>query len=95
MYLNDVDEGGETVFPHSKERLVTEIERTGMKECSDGLAVPPVKLTASLFYAQTPDQELDPLSLHGGCPPIRGIKFGANSFAWNADADESSDAWGF
>ncbi|CAK4677361.1 hypothetical protein AeMF1_005634 [Aphanomyces euteiches] len=95
LYLNDVDEGGETVFPHSKERLVTNIAREGMDECSEGLAVPPTKLHASLFYAQTPDNELDPMSLHGGCPPAKGVKFGANSFTWNADADEGSDAWGF
>ncbi|KAF0702533.1 hypothetical protein AaE_015863 [Aphanomyces astaci] len=95
LYLNDVDEGGETVFPYSKERLVTGIERQGMDECSEGLAVPPIKLHASLFYAQTPQNDLDPLSLHGGCPPSKGVKFGANSFTWNADADEGTNAWGF
>ncbi|ETK87785.1 hypothetical protein F441_07973 [Phytophthora nicotianae CJ01A1] len=94
LYLNDCPEGGETIFPYSKERLVTGIEREGMTECSDGLAVPPVKLTASLFYAQTPMNDLDPSSLHGGCPPAKGIKFGANSFMWNADADEGANAWG-
>ncbi|KAG7387525.1 hypothetical protein PHYPSEUDO_014047 [Phytophthora pseudosyringae] len=94
LYLNDCPEGGETAFPYSKERLVTGIEREGMAECSDGLAVPPVKLTASLFYSQTPMNDLDPASLHGGCPPARGVKFGANSFMWNADADEGANAWG-
>ncbi|EGZ16099.1 hypothetical protein PHYSODRAFT_507752 [Phytophthora sojae] len=74
LYLNDCPEGGETVFPYSKERLVTGIEREGMDECSEGLAVPPVKLTASLFYSQTPMNDLDPSSLHGGCPPAKGIK---------------------
>ncbi|EEY57644.1 uncharacterized protein PITG_00206 [Phytophthora infestans T30-4] len=74
LYLNDCPEGGETIFPYSNERLVTGIEREGMDECSDGLAVPPVKLTASLFYAQTPMNGLDPSSLHGGCPPAKGIK---------------------
>ncbi|KAG3032866.1 hypothetical protein PC128_g1205 [Phytophthora cactorum] len=94
LYLNDCPEGGETIFPYSKEHLVTGIEREGMAECSDGLAVPPVKLTASLFYAQTPMNDLDPTSLHGGCPPAKGTKFGANSFMWNADADEAANAWG-
>ncbi|KAJ8566350.1 hypothetical protein ON010_g6776 [Phytophthora cinnamomi] len=92
LYLNDCPEGGETVFPYSKERLVTGIEREGMGECSEGLAVPPVKLTASLFYSQTPMNDLDPSSLHGGCPPAKGIKYGANSFMWNADADEGANA---
>ena len=74
LYLNDVEEGGETVFPLSSERLVTDIERTGMEECSEGLAVPPLKLHAALFYAQTGDNELDRMSLHGGCPPAKGVK---------------------
>lgn len=74
LYLNDCPEGGETVFPYSKERIVTGIEREGMKECSEGLAVPPTKLTASMFYSQTPDNRPDPASLHGGCPPAEGVK---------------------
>ncbi|TMW56597.1 hypothetical protein Poli38472_006607 [Pythium oligandrum] len=94
LYLNECLEGGETVFPYSKERLVTNIEREGMAECSEGLAVPPVKLTAAMFYAQSPENFPDPASLHGGCPPARGIKYGSNSFAWNADADEGANAWG-
>ncbi|KAL4164824.1 hypothetical protein KRP22_003565 [Phytophthora ramorum] len=94
LYLNDCPEGGETVFPYSKERVVTGIEREGMDECSEGLAVPPVKLTASFFYSQTPMNGLDPASLHGGCPPAKGLKYGANSFMWNADADEGANIWG-
>ena len=74
LYLNDCPEGGETVFPYSKERLVTGINRDGMAECSDGLAVPPTKLRASMFYSQTPENDVDPSSLHGGCPPAKGIK---------------------
>ncbi|RLN64955.1 hypothetical protein BBJ29_003698 [Phytophthora kernoviae] len=94
LYLNDCPEGGETVFPYSKERLVTGIERSGMAECSEGLAVPPIKLTTSFFYSQTPMNDVDPSSLHGGCPPAKGIKYGANSFMWNTDADEGSNVWG-
>jgi hypothetical protein len=74
LYLNDCPEGGETVFPYSKERLVTNIKREGMEECSEGLAVPPTKLTAAMFYAQTPQNFPDPASRHGGCPPARGTK---------------------
>lgn len=94
LYLNECLEGGETVFPYSKERIVTGITRDGMTECSDGLAVPPKRLTASMFYSQTPDNDVDPASMHGGCPPAHGIKYGSNSFAWNADADEGANAWG-
>lgn len=74
LYLNDCLEGGETVFPYSKERLLTNIKRDGMAECSDGLAIPPIKLTTSMFYSQTPTNDLDPASLHGGCPPSKGVK---------------------
>ncbi|RHY21266.1 hypothetical protein DYB25_009740 [Aphanomyces astaci] len=74
LYLNDVDEGGETVFPYSPERLVTNIDRGAMSECSEGLAVPPTRLHAALFYAQTGANDLDPKSLHGGCPPAKGVK---------------------
>ncbi|OQS06530.1 hypothetical protein THRCLA_01422 [Thraustotheca clavata] len=95
LYLNDVPEGGETVFPYSKERLVVDITREGMEECSEGLAVPAKRLKAAFFYDQTGQNVLDPLSLHGGCPPARGDKFGANLFTWNVDADEGSNAWGF
>ncbi|KAF0692868.1 Aste57867_16114 [Aphanomyces stellatus] len=90
LYLSDVAEGGETVFPYSTDRLVTDIDHRGaMDECTAGLAVPPTKLMASLFYVQTPDEEIDLMSRHGGCPPMRGVKWGSNSFMWNADAEES------
>ncbi|KAH9125463.1 hypothetical protein LEN26_009567 [Aphanomyces euteiches] len=95
LYLNDVEEGGETVFPLSKERLMTGIERTGMDECSEGLAVPPLKLHAALFYSQTGSNEVDPMSLHGGCPPAKGVKFGANLFMWNMDSQEGTNAMNF
>ncbi|CAI5727482.1 unnamed protein product [Peronospora destructor] len=73
-------DGGDTVVPYSKECLVTGIEREGITECSDGLAVPPVKLAASVC------KTMDPANLHGGCPPMKGVNFGANSFMWNVDA---------
>ncbi|CAK4483977.1 unnamed protein product [Aphanomyces euteiches] len=95
LYLNDVEEGGETVFPLSKERLMTGIERTGMDECSEGLAVPPLKLHAALFYSQTGSNEVDPMSNHGGCPPAKGVKFGANLFMWNMDSQEGANAMNF
>lgn len=82
LYLNDCPEGGETVFPYSKSRLVTGIKREGMDECSEGLAVPPTKLFASMFYSQTPLNEVDPASLHGGCPPHEGVKCKSHLFVF-------------
>ncbi|TMW63793.1 hypothetical protein Poli38472_002734 [Pythium oligandrum] len=95
LYLNNQTKvGGETVFPFSTERFSEEkIERTGMNECSTGLAVPPRGLHASLFYVQTPEGEVDKMSKHGGCPPHEGVKWGSNSFMWDSDADEGADLW--
>ncbi|KAJ0389513.1 hypothetical protein ATCC90586_011692 [Pythium insidiosum] len=95
LYLNNETKiGGETVFPFSVDRFNDDaIERDGMSECSTGLAVPPRGLHASLFYVQTPEGEVDKMSRHGGCPPHEGVKWGSNSFMWNADADEGADLW--
>ena len=56
-----------------------------LKECGDGdgLAVYPKKGDAVLFYSQTPDANVDPNSYHGGCPIIKGDKWGANVWIWN------------
>ncbi|RHY23436.1 hypothetical protein DYB32_009199 [Aphanomyces invadans] len=95
MYLNAVESGGGTVFPYGSRGTPADVEipSKGMEECGKGLNVPPTAFGASLFYTQTPDQEVDPLALHGGCPPQGGIKWGSNSFMWNADAGEGSDFW--
>lgn len=95
LYLNNQTKvGGETVFPYSLDRFSDErIERDGMDECSTGLAVPPRGLHASLFYVQTPEGDVDQMSRHGGCPPHEGVKWGSNSFMWDADADEGADLW--
>ena len=39
---------------------------------------------AILFYSQRPDGELDKNSLHGACPVLKGMKWGANLWVWNA-----------
>ncbi|CAI5740113.1 unnamed protein product [Hyaloperonospora brassicae] len=95
LYLNNQTKvGGETVFPHSLDRYSDEkIVRDGMGECSSGLAVPPLALHASLFYVQTPEGVPDAMSRHGGCPPSEGVKWGANLFMWNADAQEGANLW--
>ena len=56
-----------------------------VRECDsgDGLAVPPKRGDALLFYSQTPNARLDPESYHGGCPVIRGEKWAANVWIWN------------
>uniref|UniRef100_M4B5B0 Prolyl 4-hydroxylase alpha subunit domain-containing protein n=1 Tax=Hyaloperonospora arabidopsidis (strain Emoy2) TaxID=559515 RepID=M4B5B0_HYAAE len=95
LYLNNQTKvGGETVFPFSLDRYSDEpIVRDGMDECSSGLAVPPLALHASLFYVQTPEGIPDVMSRHGGCPPSEGVKWGANSFMWDSDSEESAELW--
>ena len=47
------------------------------------LSVKPKKAHAILFYSQNPDQTADPMSLHGGCPVLKGQKWAANLWVWN------------
>ncbi|PWA81678.1 Oxoglutarate/iron-dependent dioxygenase [Artemisia annua] len=68
MYLSDVEEGGETVFPSAKGNI-------NRKWGKKGLSVKPKKGDALLFYSMKPDASLDPLSLHGGRPVIKGDKW--------------------
>lgn len=57
MYLNDVEDGGATVFPEL------------------GLTVGPKKGGAVYFEYCNSRGQLDPLSLHGGLPVLRGEKW--------------------
>lgn len=81
MYLSDVEEGGETVFPDSKVRP-TEEEAAKFSECGRrGLAVKPRKGAALLFWSLQPDGKTkDMHSLHGGCPVIKGDKWSATKW---------------
>ncbi|RLN75213.1 hypothetical protein BBJ28_00024573 [Nothophytophthora sp. Chile5] len=54
-----------------------------VRKCSTKLASYPRKGDAVLFYSQKPNGQLDPLSLHGGCPVLDGTKWGANLWVWN------------
>ena len=68
VYLSDVVEGGETVFKKEgfdgAERPVTD-----WRNCDDGsFKYKPRKGDAVLFWGVYPDGEIDPHSLHGGCP---------------------------
>lgn len=54
-----------------------------VQKCATKLASYPRKGGAILFYSQKPNGELDPMSLHGGCPVLEGTKWGANLWVWN------------
>ncbi|XP_039039254.1 probable prolyl 4-hydroxylase 10 [Hibiscus syriacus] len=81
MYLSDVEEGGETVFPAAKGNISAVPWWNELSECGKGgLSVKPKMGDALLFWNMKPDASLDPSSLHGGCPVIRGNKWSSTKW---------------
>ncbi|XWS29151.1 hypothetical protein CRYUN_Cryun24cG0004000 [Craigia yunnanensis] len=81
MYLSDVEEGGETVFPAAKGNVSAVPWWNELSECrKGGLSVKPKMGDALLFWSMKPDASLDPSSLHGGCPVIRGNKWSSTKW---------------
>ena len=79
LYLSDVEEGGETVFPNTD--VPTERDRSQYSECGNGgKSVKPRKGDALLFWSMKPGGELDPGSSHAGCPVIKGVKWTATKW---------------
>jgi len=85
-YLNNIEEGGETGFPDAENPSEFLGPNFVYPECSKGLLVKPNKGTAPLFY-RLPSGEVDPLSLHTGCPPQKGIKYAINGFMWDINPE--------
>ncbi|EFN59988.1 hypothetical protein CHLNCDRAFT_49444 [Chlorella variabilis] len=76
MYLNDVEEGGETCFPN----IPSPNGDNGpeFSECARKvLAAKPKKGNAVLFHSIKPTGELERRSLHTACPVIKGVKWSA------------------
>ncbi|XP_016510559.1 putative prolyl 4-hydroxylase 10 [Nicotiana tabacum] len=81
MYLSDVEEGGETVFPAAKGNYSVVPWWNELSECGKGgLSVKPKRGDALLFWSMKPDATLDPSSLHGGCPVIKGNKWSSTKW---------------
>ncbi|CAN4083485.1 unnamed protein product [Withania somnifera] len=75
MYL------GETVFPAAKGNYSAVPWWNELSECGkDGLSVKPKMGDALLFWSMKPDATLDPSSLHGGCPVIKGNKWSSTKW---------------
>lgn len=73
MFLSDVEEGGETVFPSANPKQSCTCGRTRAK----GISVKPRRGNAVLFFTTKPDGEEDFQSLHGGCEVLAGVKYSA------------------
>ncbi|KAK9948340.1 hypothetical protein M0R45_003921 [Rubus argutus] len=81
MYLSDVEEGGETVFPAAKGNISSVPWWDELSECGKkGLSIKPKMGDALLFWSMNPDATLDPSSLHGGCPVIKGNKWSSTKW---------------
>lgn len=81
MYLTDVEEGGETVFPAAKGNISSVPWWNELSDCGKkGLSIKPKRGDALLFWSMKPDATLDPSSLHGGCPVIKGNKWSSTKW---------------
>jgi prolyl 4-hydroxylase len=88
-YLNEVEEGGETVFPRSDATddsyLLGPIHNYA--DCTRGLRVKPRRGAAVLWYNLLPEGQMDAAfdtySMHGGCTVTKGEKWGANHWVSN------------
>nr|XP_043616920.1 probable prolyl 4-hydroxylase 9 isoform X2 [Erigeron canadensis] len=82
LYLSDVEEGGETMFPF--ENGENTASNYDFKKCI-GLKVKPRKGDGLLFYSLYPNGTIDPTSLHGSCPVIKGQKWVATKWLRNEE----------
>ncbi|KAB5541260.1 hypothetical protein DKX38_014234 [Salix brachista] len=86
LYLSNVEEGGETVFPFENDSAVS--SGFDYKQCV-GLKVKPQQGDGLLFYSLFPNGTIDRTSLHGSCPVIKGEKWVATKWirdqTWTVD----------
>ena len=90
LYLSDVEEGGETVFPNAA-APASQLAGGNWSKCAQqGLAVKPVKGDALLFWSMKVGGELDGGSSHAGCPVLKGEKWTATKWMHVGPADAFS-----
>ncbi|KAI5057397.1 hypothetical protein GOP47_0027412 [Adiantum capillus-veneris] len=80
MYLSNVAQGGETVFPDAKRGRRFSMDETFSDCAKRGVSVKPRKGDALLFFSLSTEAIPDPSSLHGGCPVIEGEKWSATKW---------------
>ncbi|KAL0450199.1 UNVERIFIED_CONTAM: putative prolyl 4-hydroxylase 9 [Sesamum latifolium] len=99
LYLSDV-EGGETMFPFEVSSLpfllvpnffylMGKTWMPIMISANVGLKVRPHRGDGLLFYSLFPNGTIDPTSLHGSCPVIKGEKWVATK--WIRDQEQDDD----
>uniref|UniRef100_A0A2P2M398 procollagen-proline 4-dioxygenase n=1 Tax=Rhizophora mucronata TaxID=61149 RepID=A0A2P2M398_RHIMU len=84
LYLSDV-QGGETMFPFENGNID---ENYDFQKCG-GLKVKPRQGDGLLFYSVFLNTTIDPTSLHGSCPVVRGEKWVATK--WIRDRERIND----
>ncbi|XP_010271954.1 PREDICTED: probable prolyl 4-hydroxylase 9 [Nelumbo nucifera] len=85
LYLSDVEEGGETMFPF--ENGLNMDGGYDYKKCI-GLKVKPRRGDGLLFYSVFPNGTIDQTSLHGSCPVIKGEKWVATKWIRDQEQDD-------
>lgn len=85
LYLSDVEEGGETMFPF--ENGMNMDNSYDFRNCI-GLKVKPRRGDGLLFYSLFPNGTIDPTSIHGSCPVIKGEKWVATKWIRDQEQDD-------
>ncbi|XP_055804886.1 probable prolyl 4-hydroxylase 9 [Solanum dulcamara] len=85
LYLSDVEEGGETMFPFESGQNMD--ANYDFRKCI-GLKVKPRRGDGLLFYSLFPNGTIDPTSIHGSCAVIRGEKWVATKWIRDQEMDE-------
>ncbi|KAI3950027.1 hypothetical protein MKW92_013786 [Papaver armeniacum] len=85
LYLSDVEEGGETMFPFENGQNMN--IGYDYEECI-GLKVKPRRGDGLLFYSLYPNGTIDQMSLHGSCPVIVGQKWVATKWIRDQETND-------